>query len=197
MSTANRAARPRPCSTRWNCLPATRQSSEGEIVISPPPDEEHEETFAEIDHQFNTRGRRVSGNHGLATHEGRLGRFLPDLTVAPREFFARRTGESRRSPEGVALVVEITSTNNPGKDRDAKRRGYAAAGIPLYLLVDRGRQETVLFTDPQHGDYRRALPHPPGQAHPPARALFPIPSLLPPRWTSGEYPPRRTTSLIM
>ena len=144
---------------------------EGDIVMSPPPDEEHEETFAEINHQFNARGWRVSGNYGLATPRGR---FLPDLTVAPREFFARRTGENWRSPERAALVVEITSTN-PGKDRDAKRRGYAAAGIPLYLLVDRGRQETVLFTDPQHGDYRRALPHPSGQAIPlPAPFSFPL-----------------------
>lgn len=37
---------------------------------------------------------------------------------------------------------------------DVKRRGYAAAEVALYLLVDRERRELVLFSQPGDGDYR-------------------------------------------
>ena len=63
------------------------------------------------------------------------------------------------SPDGVALVVEITSSN-PTVDRDAKRRGYAAAKVPLYLLVDREEKQTVLFSAPARGDYRTVSSRP-------------------------------------
>jgi Uma2 family endonuclease len=47
----------------------------------------------------------------------------------------------------MTISVEITSTNS-GVDREDKRRAYAAAGIPLYLLVDRQNRESVLFSAP-------------------------------------------------
>lgn len=56
---------------------------------------------------------------------------------------------------GVLLVAEVTSSVS-ADDREAKRRAYAAVGIPLYLLVDRDRQEVVLFSQPdvEAQDYR-------------------------------------------
>ena len=53
------------------------------------------------------------------------------------------------------MVVEVTSSN-ASTDRDEKRRGYAAAKIPLYLLIDRQRKESVLFSEPMRGDYTTA-----------------------------------------
>jgi Uma2 family endonuclease len=50
------------------------------------------------------------------------------------------------------LVLEVTSSR-PDVDRDAKRRAYAAAGIPLYLLVDRQREHVTLFQHPAGEDY--------------------------------------------
>ncbi|MGW0471259.1 hypothetical protein [Streptomyces coeruleorubidus] len=35
------------------------------------------------------------------------------------------------------------------------RRCYARGGIPFYLLVDRDRSSTTLFSEPEKGDYRR------------------------------------------
>src|SRR6266702_660771 len=122
---------------------------EGDIVVTRPPGAEHEGSFAETNYQFNMQGWRVSGNTGLLTP---LGRFLPDLTVARRGYFSRDEPSGWRSPDGVALVVEITCSN-PDKDRGAKRRGYAGAGIPLYLLIDRKAKQTVLFSEPRDGDY--------------------------------------------
>jgi Uma2 family endonuclease len=122
---------------------------EGKIVVTPPPNNEHESFFAEVTYNFNVAGWRVSGNTGLITP---LGRFIPDLTVVRREFFKRAPLEHWLDPEGVALVAEITSSH-PSIDRDAKRRGYAAAKIPIYLLIDREAKESVLFSEPEHGDY--------------------------------------------
>lgn len=38
-------------------------------------------------------------------------------------------------------------------DRNEKRRAYAGAGIPLYLLVDRQQRRATLFSHPVHDDY--------------------------------------------
>jgi Uma2 family endonuclease len=123
---------------------------ERDIVVTPPPSGDHEGYFAEVTHHFNINGWRVSGNTGLAVP---LGNFIPDLTVARKEYFrAPAPSDGWRSPEGVALVAEITSSN-PSNDRDSKRRGYAQAEIPLYLLIDRKAKETVLFSHPEKGDY--------------------------------------------
>ncbi|MGW7584167.1 hypothetical protein ACWGKU_11715 [Kitasatospora sp. NPDC054768] len=40
----------------------------------------------------------------------------------------------------------------PHKGREAKHLGYAAAGIPCYLLIDRSDGRVTLFTDPGNGD---------------------------------------------
>jgi len=59
------------------------------------------------------------------------------------------------------MVLEVTSSR-PDGDRD-KRRAYAQAGIPLYLLVDREEKQVRLFADPAGRDYRRATSAPFGE----------------------------------
>lgn len=124
---------------------------EGEIIVTPPPDGEHEEAVAAIAEQFyrNSKLRvRVSTTKGLEVPGGR---FIPDGAVAPRGHF--RGAPPWASPDGVLLVFEVTSVR-PAKDRDTKRRGYAAAGIPCYLLIDRDEAKVTLFTDPEDGEYK-------------------------------------------
>lgn len=128
---------------------------EGDIIVTPPPNMEHEGYFVETTARFIENGWRVSGTLGLVTP---LGLIEPDLTVARREYFANQKPGGWRTwqnPDGVALVAEITSSN-PLKDRDSKRRGYAGAKIPLYLLIDRKAKATVLFSEPEDGDYKIA-----------------------------------------
>ncbi|MEY9874932.1 Uma2 family endonuclease [Streptacidiphilus sp. MAP12-33] len=52
-------------------------------------------------------------------------------------------------------MFEVTSTR-PSKDREAKGLGYAKAGIPCYLLIDRSEGKVTLFTDPERGDHQTA-----------------------------------------
>lgn len=50
------------------------------------------------------------------------------------------------------MVVEAT-TPNESVDRALRRRGYASVTVPLYLLVDRERKETILLREPANGGY--------------------------------------------
>ena len=65
------------------------------------------------------------------------------------------TGLAWGSAAGIVMLVEITASYRD-TDRVDKRRAYAAAGIPLYLLIDRNHRETVLFSQPdvEAQDYR-------------------------------------------
>ncbi|MFF2656945.1 Uma2 family endonuclease [Kitasatospora sp. NPDC058032] len=123
---------------------------EGEIVVTPPPDGDHEDAIARFARAVAREAAEelyVSGGKGLITPNGR---FVPDATVAPVGHF--RAQESWSSAVGVELVLAVTSTD-PVKDREPRRLGYAAAGIPCYLLIDRGEGRATLFSDPEGGDY--------------------------------------------
>lgn len=124
---------------------------EGEIIVTPPPNREHESVISELARAIalNTDLRTASGL-GLVTPRGR---FVPDLTAASKEFMRSSPDEYWNDPAGVLLVAEVTSWNGT-KDRGAKVLGYAAAGIPLYLLIDRVEKQTVLFSGPREGRYQ-------------------------------------------
>lgn len=49
------------------------------------------------------------------------------------------------------MTVEVTQAR-PATDRGPKRLGYAAAAIPLYLLVDRDEGTVTLHSEPRDGD---------------------------------------------
>ncbi|MFD5626993.1 Uma2 family endonuclease [Streptomyces sp. NPDC127072] len=133
---------------------------EGEIVVTPPPDGDHEDYIELIVSQVYRRSRtdmQFSGNKGLKLKSGGAcpkNHAIPDGTFAPRELRLYRGADSWMPCDGVAMVVEVTSTK-PGVDREAKRRCYARGGIPLYLLVDREASSVTLFRDPERDDYRQ------------------------------------------
>ena len=74
------------------------------------------------------------------------------------------TGLAWGSAAGIVMLVEITASYRD-TDRVDKRRAYAAAGIPLYLLIDRNHRETVLFSQPdvEAQDYRADIRVPSAQ----------------------------------
>ncbi|RSS53145.1 Uma2 family endonuclease [Streptomyces sp. WAC01280] len=132
---------------------------EGEIVVTPPPDGEHEDYIALIVEQVYGRSRarmQFSGNKGLTLKDvpdSPRDHVIPDGTFAPRELRLYRTADSWMPCDGVAMVLEVTSTR-PQTDRETKRRCYARGGIPLYLLVDRDASCLTLFREPEGGDYQ-------------------------------------------
>jgi Uma2 family endonuclease len=133
---------------------------DGEIVVTPPPDGEHEHYISRIAKQVIRRSRTdmdFSGNKGLKLKSGGAcpkNHAIPDVTFAPAHLLLFRGADSWMPCEGVAMVVEVTSTK-PVADREAKRRCYAGGGVPLYLLVDRDATSITLFSDPQKDEYRQ------------------------------------------
>ncbi|MFE4519270.1 Uma2 family endonuclease [Kitasatospora sp. NPDC056783] len=123
---------------------------EGEIVVTPPPDGEHETLIGRVVRQVVAEGPKdvdFAGGKGLIVPTGR---FIPDTTFTARGAMMKRGSWSK--PDGVLMVLEVTSSR-PDTDRVEKRRGYAAAGIPLFLLIDREKGLVVLHSDPRRGDY--------------------------------------------
>ncbi|MEU0069317.1 Uma2 family endonuclease [Streptomyces sp. NPDC006332] len=133
---------------------------EGEIVVTPPPDGDHEDYIGLIVTQVIRRSRtdmQFSGNKGLTLGKAEgcpRDHVLPDGTFAPQVLRLFRGADSWMPCQGVAMVLEVTSTK-PNADREVKRRCYARAGIALYLLVDRDNSEVTLLSNPREDDYRQ------------------------------------------
>ncbi|MET9529261.1 Uma2 family endonuclease [Streptomyces sp. NPDC006649] len=142
---------------------------EGEIVVTPPPDGDHEDYINLVAKQVSRRSRTdmdFSGNKGLKLKSGGgcpKNHVIPDATFAPTEMRLFRGAEPWMPCDGVALVAEVTSSK-PQADREAKRRCYARGAIPLYLLVDREESSVTLFSDPEGDDYRQRCTIPFGKA---------------------------------
>lgn len=135
---------------------------EGEIVVAPPPDGDHEDYISTVVRQVLRSAATemdVSGNKGLILPRGGLcprNRAIPDATFAPRTLRLFRGAEPWMPCEGVAMVTEVTSSR-PSGDRAAKRSCYARADIPLYLLIDREQGTVTLLSEPDGDDYSQAL----------------------------------------
>ncbi|MDB1086046.1 Uma2 family endonuclease [Streptomyces sp. ACA25] len=131
---------------------------EGDIVMTPPPDGEHEDFLSTVIRQVLSRSRSamdVSGHKGLVLPSSASywhNRVVPDATFAPRELRLFRNAPVWMDPDGVALVAEVTN-GNPARDRAEKRSCYARSSLPLYLLVDRERSTVTLHSEPSDGSY--------------------------------------------
>jgi Uma2 family endonuclease len=132
------------------------QLIDGEIIVTPPPGGNHEHCISRIVKQVLAHSAvpmDFSGNKGLAV-PAVAGRnmLIPDVTFAPEELSLFADAPSWMRPSGVAMVVEVTS-NLADIDRTSKRRAYAAARIPLYLLVGRDDKTVTLFSGPSRDTY--------------------------------------------
>lgn len=133
---------------------------DGEIVVTSPPDGNHQRAIWHILEQVvrsSSARMQYSGQSGLIVPSHGIpdeGRFIPDAIFAPAELDVFHNAPSWMSPDGIELVVEVTSSR-PDLDRNKKRGAYAGAGIPLYLLVDRQHRRVTLFSNPEFGDYSR------------------------------------------
>ncbi|MGW6529815.1 Uma2 family endonuclease [Streptomyces venezuelae] len=127
---------------------------EGEIHVTPPPNGEHEEIVSEINGQVRDH-RKDLGRYtsiGLYVPGASLtGQVMPDLVLAPKGSFANE--DKYHDPAAVLLVAEVTSRSTGDNDRHKKILGYARAGIPVYLLIDREAGNAVLYTEPAGEEY--------------------------------------------
>ncbi|MGW0602918.1 Uma2 family endonuclease [Streptomyces sp. NPDC002644] len=131
---------------------------EGIVTVAPPPSKTHN-LIAHLVHRSLLRGVptewAVCQTLGTAV-PSRSGLYIPDLVVVP-ERELRTDGDVYVLASVAELVVEITSPGNAAHDRLKKPAGYAQAGVPLYLLIDRwapGGPAVTLYGEPQGDTYR-------------------------------------------
>lgn len=82
--------------------------------------------------------------------------LIPDFYVRRRkpaelDEAYRRAHRGWYSIELLAPAGEITSTNHE-TDTGPKYRGYAAAGVPVHVLVHRQEKKAYAFSDPVRGE---------------------------------------------
>ncbi|MFJ6944921.1 Uma2 family endonuclease [Streptomyces wuyuanensis] len=128
----------------------------GKLKVKPVPDGDHVEIVMWLLRQCMQQRPQLNlyPDQGLVIPTYRAGRARPDGTLAPVGYFAGR-GEWTH-PEGVLMVVEVTSHDSDTRRRDHsdKRVGYATAGIPVYLLVDRDTDSLIVHSEPDGDTYR-------------------------------------------
>ncbi|MGV9250979.1 Uma2 family endonuclease [Streptomyces sp. NPDC003697] len=130
---------------------------EGIVTVSPAPAARHNVIAELIQRRLYSvipDGWGVYQTLALAV-PSRLGMIIPDLVVTPRPECSE---SDTHIPAALAeLVVEVTSKSNARHDRVSKPAAYAAAGIPLYLLVDRWAPDgptVTLYGEPKGDVYR-------------------------------------------
>ncbi|MEW2549489.1 Uma2 family endonuclease [Streptomyces sp. NPDC047002] len=133
---------------------------EGIVTVARPPSNDHNLIAGIVQRSlysvipadwdvYQTQGLSIPKKKGL---------YIPDLLVT-RQAELAAPGHSIPA-DRAELVVEITSEANANHDRVAKVRGYAAAGVPLYLLLDSwhsARPTFTLYGEPADGTYRALL----------------------------------------
>ncbi|MFE1308388.1 Uma2 family endonuclease [Streptomyces sp. NPDC058755] len=142
---------------------------EGEIYVTPPANGEHEEIVSEVSHQFGRKAaddslRNYTGIGLNVPGASESEHVIPDLAIAPKGSFDDQ--EEWHEATGILLVAEVTSTSTADRDRDKKIHGYARAGIPVYLLIDREAGEVTVHSKPSGADYAKAPKYKLGQTVP-------------------------------
>ncbi|MBW5423040.1 Uma2 family endonuclease [Streptomyces sp. BG9H] len=133
---------------------------EGIVTVAPPPSNNHN---AVADLVQRSLYRVIPDDWGVyqtlgAALPSRDSLCIPDVAVVPRAVLRAERGNFVPAA-AVKFVAEITSSLNANNDRTEKAAAYAAAGIPLYLLIDRwapGGPTITLYGEPR-GDVYRVL----------------------------------------
>lgn len=75
----------------------------------------------------------------------KLKAWIPDVFVAPEDTESCGDEDDMGVAESVQLIVEVVSPGKRHQDRDRvrKRREYARAGIPVYVIIDDDNSGTV------------------------------------------------------
>ncbi|MEV5314493.1 Uma2 family endonuclease [Streptomyces sp. NPDC052610] len=128
----------------------------GRVQVKPVTDGNHDHIIAWLQRLCMQHRPELwlYADRGMKVEGYRKGRARPDGVLAP---FGFPKGHGDWSgTEGVLMAVEVTSydSDTHQRDRVEKPDAYAAAGIPVYLLIDRDDRSVVVFNQPEDGRYR-------------------------------------------
>jgi Uma2 family endonuclease len=77
--------------------------------------------------------------------------FCPD--IAKLREGAVKDDQGRWDCEDVEFVAEVISKGTAHNDYGPKKKAYAQAEVPVYLVVDPYQGKCHLYTDPKEGEY--------------------------------------------
>ncbi|MBO1418573.1 Uma2 family endonuclease [Streptomyces sp. FH025] len=131
----------------------------GEFMVTPYPSFGHAATSSDIQEavfraEFTKSCFRWRAVQAVGLDLAKIGDgYVPDIVVMASEVESAIMSEAKDRylrPADISLVAEVTAPFSAHNDRCAKRRGYARAGVPYYLLVDRDPQQPgiTLFGGP-------------------------------------------------
>jgi hypothetical protein len=137
-------------------MPIRAEYIEGTGYLPPQPEHQHNAGAVKLIVQFHLAGLDTAGvNDGFRVPhpDGRtMALVVPDFYVCRRnptelDESYRRANKGWYPIDMIALVGEVTSTNHE-TDTGPKLRTYAAAGIPVYVLINRHAKTAHCYTDP-------------------------------------------------
>lgn len=138
---------------------------DGKLEVKPLPDNRHRAIVVWLIRLFVQLRPELALYHEQDLKIGtyRKGNATADAALAPLDHFISQD-KNWASPDGVLMVVEVTShdRDTDRRDRIDKVRGYAEAGIPVYLLIDRDNDTLVVYSEPKNGTYRQNPSYPYG-----------------------------------
>lgn len=133
----------------------------GSITVSPTPTVRHADIVTEVHESLLEVGLRAKGLRALqmiTLEIAKTGdRYVPDLVVMPTALARGKEWDGPswiRPAEEVELVVEVVSPSSAHHDWTNKAKGYAQAGVPLYLVIDPKQDEVALFRQPEGDEYQ-------------------------------------------
>lgn len=124
---------------------------DGCLIVTPSPGPPHQLMLGEL--YLALRAAQTPAWYtilGLDYMPSEWTTFVPDLLVVDHD--ERRRGGKGTRPE---LVVEVLSPSTRHIDRGLKRAAYAAAGVPLYWILD-PRQPSLLVLELAGDEYLEA-----------------------------------------
>ncbi|PPS81704.1 Uma2 family endonuclease [Streptomyces sp. MH60] len=139
----------------------------GQLLVTPPPDVMHSRALTKLMRPFIAAGL---DDGGTEVHQG-IGLWLPtdaedyaipDLVIVDADIDDHLVENNCYDPVCFRLVLEVTSSNWKN-DLKAKVTAYAAAMVPVYVIVDRKHQRLHVLTDPDCADYSTHRVHSPGE----------------------------------
>jgi Uma2 family endonuclease len=126
------------------------------LIVSPKPSPEHQDLAGTL--YFILRphaaenGWKAWPGVGICVEGSRVP-YEPDFGMAPLD--APRWGGREIYASAMVMVAEVVSHGSTDTDRDDKPVLYAAAGIPVFLLIDSIIESptVTVFSEPKDGVY--------------------------------------------
>ncbi|WP_030236196.1 Uma2 family endonuclease [Streptomyces sp. NRRL S-455] len=127
----------------------------GNIFMAPQQDA-HWDIIANIVEQLRTKYPRKRVKSDVRVdYPGHLNGFASDVTVLTEGAAKNDKGLCRY--QDVEFVAEVISRKTAANDYGPKKDAYAAAEVPVYLIVDPYTGRWHLHTKPKDGEYRGEL----------------------------------------